>query len=465
MNTEVNAEIAVAVNFMLSHLYNKLPRRRVDAFAEEVEKGILSKFQGHWYPEKPSKGAAYRCIAVSNEKIDPVILRAARQSGLDVDEVKSCLPDDLMLWIDPGEVSYTVGDRGGVKVLYSEHPASMRPHTPSACSQMPQSLMMDHMVSQLQGCMHAAGLSPESTCSCEASSRLSSSLESLSLSPLPVGGGSGNSGSNSPWPNAAPTTAADPWGHQFGLTWPSPPSTAGPAALRHQQPPLLLPPLTAQPSGSLQPPQPPQLPPGLTYGASARGGGGGGAPTSGANKTFTAAMFAQTKFGSTKLKSKAKNPSRLSPSADTSQAFGGVPPATHVPPAAYLPHTQSLAVSPSMAGAPLLLQQHHHHHQQQQQQQQRRASGQFYDCFQDVPLAVGGGAPTPHHQSLAPPAAAPFSSRDGTFVGAAFDEPLLTLTPAAITAAAAEAGRAQAWLDFRGIAYPAVGPFRHVMVA
>lgn len=51
----MHIEIQVALNFVISYLYNKLPRRRVNIFGEELEKAWRDKFQGHWYPEKPFK--------------------------------------------------------------------------------------------------------------------------------------------------------------------------------------------------------------------------------------------------------------------------------------------------------------------------------------------------------------------------------------------------------------------------
>lgn len=41
---------------------------------------------------------------------------AARASGLDIAEIKSYLPGGLTLWIDPGEVSYRVGEHGHLQV-------------------------------------------------------------------------------------------------------------------------------------------------------------------------------------------------------------------------------------------------------------------------------------------------------------------------------------------------------------
>lgn len=51
----MHIEVSVALNFVISYLYNKLPRRRVNIFGEELEKALKDKFQGHWYPEKPFK--------------------------------------------------------------------------------------------------------------------------------------------------------------------------------------------------------------------------------------------------------------------------------------------------------------------------------------------------------------------------------------------------------------------------
>ena len=64
----MQVEIEIALNFIISYLYNKLPRRRVNIFGEELEKALKHKFQGHWYPDQPVK--------VSDEgtrKVFPVI--------------------------------------------------------------------------------------------------------------------------------------------------------------------------------------------------------------------------------------------------------------------------------------------------------------------------------------------------------------------------------------------------------
>lgn len=110
-------EIQVALNFIISYLYNKLPRRRVNIFGEELERQLKQKYEGHWYPDKPYKGSGFRCIHVG-EKVDPVVEKAAKESGLDIEDVRNNLPLDLSVWIDPFEVSYQIGEKGPVKVLY-----------------------------------------------------------------------------------------------------------------------------------------------------------------------------------------------------------------------------------------------------------------------------------------------------------------------------------------------------------
>ena len=79
---------------------------------EQLLEHIRIKFQGHWYPERPTKGSAYRSIRISKEKVDKVLINAAIDVGLDLQEILDTLPNDLTIWIDPGEVSYRIGEKG-----------------------------------------------------------------------------------------------------------------------------------------------------------------------------------------------------------------------------------------------------------------------------------------------------------------------------------------------------------------
>lgn len=120
-------EITAAVNFIVGHLYNKLPRRRVDALSEELIKCFLVKFEGHWYPDNPFLDSAFRCTRVTGEIgffIDLIFRTATKASGLTVMEVLDLLPKGLVININPGEVTYRTGEKGQSIVLYSGNSSS-----------------------------------------------------------------------------------------------------------------------------------------------------------------------------------------------------------------------------------------------------------------------------------------------------------------------------------------------------
>ena len=92
--------------------FNPFYFSRVNMLGEQMLEHLRIKFQGHWYPERPTKGSAYRSIRISKEKVDKVLVNAAIDVGLDLQEILDTLPNDLTIWIDPGEVSYRIGEKG-----------------------------------------------------------------------------------------------------------------------------------------------------------------------------------------------------------------------------------------------------------------------------------------------------------------------------------------------------------------
>ena len=114
----MHVEIKVAQNFVLNFLYNKLPRRRVNLFGVELESALRDKFADHWYPDKPFKGSAFRCLKIT-DPADPVLNRAARESGNPVPDIVENLPQDLAIWIDPGEVSYRIGKQSKLHPFFT----------------------------------------------------------------------------------------------------------------------------------------------------------------------------------------------------------------------------------------------------------------------------------------------------------------------------------------------------------
>ncbi|EDW52824.1 protein Tob2 isoform X1 [Drosophila sechellia] len=266
----MHIEIQVALNFVISYLYNKLPRRRVNIFGEELEKALRDKFQDHWYPEKPFKGSAYRCLK-TGDPIDSVLERAARESGVPIGDILENLPSELSVWIDPGEVSFRIGEKGAVKILYTEnnenhedsHSADRevtKMFNPEAQCFRPIDAVNTTMnnMSLSPKAQHQAGSSPHSAASSSPTYKgspnrtISGSCSSVSAAGSGTGSASRSGSNHAPGPGAAPCPV------------PGNGATANAAAAAFMQ------------RGAQTP------------------------------LTFTTATFAQTKFGSTKLKTSSK---------------------------------------------------------------------------------------------------------------------------------------------------------------
>ncbi|XP_034948568.1 protein Tob1-like isoform X2 [Chelonus insularis] len=247
----MDIEVQVALNFVISYLYNKLPRRRVNIFGEELEKALKDKFQGHWYPEKPFKGSAFRCLK-TGDPVDSVLERAAKESGVPIQDILENLPAELAVWVDPGEVSYRIGEKNMIKILYSEN------------TDLHDESSADREVTKT--------FNPEAQCF-RPIEAVGTSLSGLSLSPK----------STSPFPSSLGSNASNgssnnqQSGHGSG-------SSSAPSPT----------PITTSFKGSSSP-----VPAFI--------------PRTTAPLTFTTATFAQTKFGSTKLKTSSKRANRMSP--------------------------------------------------------------------------------------------------------------------------------------------------------
>lgn len=116
-------EIIAAVGFLSKFLRTKglMNDRELQTFNQSLQELLADHYRHHWFPEKPSKGSAYRCIRI-NHKMDPLIGQAADRIGLSSQEMFKLLPSELTLWIDPYEVSYRIGEDGSICVLYEAVP-------------------------------------------------------------------------------------------------------------------------------------------------------------------------------------------------------------------------------------------------------------------------------------------------------------------------------------------------------
>ncbi|XP_048874365.1 protein BTG3 isoform X2 [Brienomyrus brachyistius] len=104
-------EIAAVVFFLkrLIRKAEKLKAEQVEKFVERLTVALQEKYRGHWYPDNPSKGQAFRCIRVNKfQREDPELQRACEESGVLYKDLG--LPRELTLWVDPGEVCCRYGE-------------------------------------------------------------------------------------------------------------------------------------------------------------------------------------------------------------------------------------------------------------------------------------------------------------------------------------------------------------------
>lgn len=200
-----------------------------------------------------TQGSAFRCLK-TGDPIDTVLDHAARESGVPITDILENLPAELAVWVDPGEVSYRIGEKGAVKVsllkihyiIYSSKYFDNKKIFFNY--QILYSETNDHHEDSSADREVTKTFNPEAQCF-RPIDAVSNSLNGLSLSPKSSPQGSPPTSAPSPSFKAAITTSPAPPGNSF---------------LPRSQAPL----------------------------------------------TFTTATFAQTKFGSTKLKTSSKRANR-----------------------------------------------------------------------------------------------------------------------------------------------------------
>ena len=126
-------EVQSASNF-LTHIV-RLSKRNVSEsklgkFRNSLIEVLRRRYRDHWFPEKPFKGAGYRCIRI-NSKMDPIIGQAADNCGLSSQFLSQIFPSELTMWINPREVQYRIGENGSIRVLYEYKENVTEPWKPS----------------------------------------------------------------------------------------------------------------------------------------------------------------------------------------------------------------------------------------------------------------------------------------------------------------------------------------------
>ncbi|XP_040007457.1 protein BTG4 [Xiphias gladius] len=104
-------EIAAAVFFVarLVKRYGCLDNDSRERFAAALTSVLFENYKNHWHPSAPTKGQAYRCLRMNRVRLqDPVLQQACERSAVRYEDLG--LPQELTVWVDPGEVSCRYGE-------------------------------------------------------------------------------------------------------------------------------------------------------------------------------------------------------------------------------------------------------------------------------------------------------------------------------------------------------------------
>ncbi|XP_075695134.1 protein BTG3-like [Rhinoderma darwinii] len=104
-------EIEAAVNFLVKifSLKKTLKPDQLDALGKNLVCLLCDKYQGHWYPDKPARGQAFRCIRINSwQYVDESLLQACNKCGIEYSRLP--LPEEITLWIDPFDVCGRFGE-------------------------------------------------------------------------------------------------------------------------------------------------------------------------------------------------------------------------------------------------------------------------------------------------------------------------------------------------------------------
>ncbi|KAM9333351.1 protein BTG4 [Pholidichthys leucotaenia] len=106
-------EIAAAVFFVarLVKRYGCLDNESRERFSAEFTSVLFENYKNHWHPWAPTRGQAYRCLRMNRVQLqDPVLQQACERSSVRYEDLG--LPQELTVWVDPGEVSCRYGEHG-----------------------------------------------------------------------------------------------------------------------------------------------------------------------------------------------------------------------------------------------------------------------------------------------------------------------------------------------------------------
>ena len=114
-------EVESAVNFIIHILRlseNKISESKLSKFKSRLKIILCERYmQRTWDPNKPDKGRFWRMITNNHIGLDPSILKAGQQCGINKAYFVESFPEILQISVNPGDVTYSINN-SGIHVLY-----------------------------------------------------------------------------------------------------------------------------------------------------------------------------------------------------------------------------------------------------------------------------------------------------------------------------------------------------------
>ncbi|KAF9133707.1 Protein btg1 [Linnemannia schmuckeri] len=124
-------EINCASDFLCRYVANasSCTPQIMESFKSQIMALMQEKYTNHWDPQRPHYGNGYRAITSFGGKVDPLLCEAAQKSDLPLETLEGHIPRDLVLWVEPFNVSFRVGDHGSINTIYdsTRGKVSMKP--------------------------------------------------------------------------------------------------------------------------------------------------------------------------------------------------------------------------------------------------------------------------------------------------------------------------------------------------
>jgi protein Tob/BTG len=108
MKREIEAVVNI-VKSMIKLSNCKLSNKQLVKFEKNLKLILERRFKNHWFPNYPQKSSSFRTIRI-NDKIDPVLIEAARASKISTHEINCMFCHSIVILVDPGEVSYSINE-------------------------------------------------------------------------------------------------------------------------------------------------------------------------------------------------------------------------------------------------------------------------------------------------------------------------------------------------------------------